>query len=73
MGKSLGYKMEQLDVLEGGYIPQAFGDMEEEQAHIRKLFAEVAKGTKALPIVILHTPTVANSPQPKDDPNAGAK
>lgn len=62
MGKDLDYKMEQLDVLEGGYIPQAFGEMEEDQMAIRKLFAEVAKGNKAIPVLVFQAP-----PQPPAD------
>jgi hypothetical protein len=50
MGKNLGYEMEQLDVLEGGYNPTAFGQLEEEQATFRRLIIEVLQGKRSLPI-----------------------
>ncbi|WP_022719872.1 DUF6680 family protein [Rhodopseudomonas sp. B29] len=50
MGKNLGYEMEQLDVLEGGYNPTAFGQLEEEQATFRRLLIEVLQGKRSLPV-----------------------
>lgn len=46
----LGYKMEQLDVLEGGYVPNAWGTVEEEQQHLRKAMLELLSGKIAIKI-----------------------
>jgi len=57
MATILGYKIEQLDIIAGGYIPQWLVDVESEQQAIRRLFAEIAAGSKSLPIEITRLPT----------------
>ena len=52
MAKSLHIKVEQLDIFEGGYVPQMHVDIEMQQTVIRQLFAEIADGKRALPIEI---------------------
>ena len=56
MAKDLGYDMEQLDVLEGGYLPQAWGKIEEDNTAIREALADIARGKKALPVVVFPLP-----------------
>jgi hypothetical protein len=50
MGESLGYKFEQLDVLDGGYTPQGWISTEQEQQQLRQLLLEVLSGRRALPV-----------------------
>lgn len=50
MAKSLHIHVEQLEIFEGGYIPQGHIDIELEQAAIRRLLTEIADGKRALPI-----------------------
>ena len=50
MAKVLNLKIEQLEIFEGGYFPQASVDLEAQQAAIRKLFTEISEGKRALPI-----------------------
>jgi hypothetical protein len=52
MARSLHIKVEQLDIFEGGYVPQGHVDIEMQQAVIRRLFAEIADGKRSLPIEI---------------------
>jgi hypothetical protein len=56
MAKDLKYDMEQLDVLEGGYLPQAWGKIEEDNTAIREALADVARGKKAFPVIIIPLP-----------------
>jgi hypothetical protein len=52
----LGYRMEQLDVLEGGYTPVAWGNIEDNQRAILKALAELLSGTRTLPVEIIPSP-----------------
>ena len=52
MARSLGFRVEQLDIFEGGYVPQGHVDIEREQAAIRRLLTEIADGKRSLPIEI---------------------
>ena len=62
MSKPLKIEIEQLDMFEGGYFPQASADLEAQQAAIRKLFTEISAGTRGLPISTFQP---AQGPQPK--------
>ena len=57
--KYLGYEMEQLDVLEGGYLPQAWGDAEEEQTALRQAILRLLAGVQPLKVAIEGRPTTA--------------
>jgi hypothetical protein len=48
MAKVLGYDLQQLDVLEGGYYPQGFLDIELEQQVARQALIEVLSGRRPL-------------------------
>ncbi len=52
MGQNLGYAMEQLDILEGGYIPQAMVDDEDEQQKLRRALLKVFDGERAIPVTL---------------------
>ena len=55
IAKNLGYKIEQIDILEGGYLPQAFTDLETEQNAIRRFFVELYLGRRSIPVTITET------------------
>jgi uncharacterized membrane-anchored protein YhcB (DUF1043 family) len=57
IAEDLGYDFEQLDVLEGGYLPMAWGKIEEDQNVIREGLAAVARGEKAFPVIVYPVPT----------------
>ena len=61
IAKHLGIKVEQLDIYSGGYSPQGWIDLENEQSAIRRMFGEIALGQRAFPIVV-HPP---KPPQPE--------
>jgi hypothetical protein len=49
MAKYLGYKIEQLAVLEGGYYPTGWGTSDEQQLALRLGFIELLSGKRSLP------------------------
>lgn len=50
MGKALGYDLQQLELLEGGYYPHGAAEIETEQQALRRLLIDVAAGRRSLPI-----------------------
>ncbi len=65
MGASLGLKLEQLDIYEGGYTPEGWLAVEGEQAAARQMFAQIARGDRAFPIEVTF---ISNPPdQPSQD------
>lgn len=50
IARRLGLKIEQLDIYHGGYSPQGWIDLENEQAAIRRLFGEIAIGRRGFPV-----------------------
>jgi hypothetical protein len=53
MSKDLGYRHDQLEILRGGYSPVLHGQIEEDQEKIRKLFAGLYDGSKAIPVALI--------------------
>jgi hypothetical protein len=65
MAKDLGYDMEQLDVMEGGYTPSAYGAIENDQKAVLAAMAKVARGEAAIPVVMIATkPQADTTPTP---------
>ena len=60
----LGYEMEQLDVLEGGYIPAGWGTVEGQQQAILQGAQELLAGTRTLKVEIAPTNTVPTNIRP---------
>jgi hypothetical protein len=59
----LKFKVEQLDILEGNYIPQGWNDEEWEQRVVRKSLVEVLGGRR--PILFQpYTPATGTGPYP---------
>ncbi|MDE2228066.1 MAG: hypothetical protein KGL11_03375 [Alphaproteobacteria bacterium] len=52
MSTVIGIDIEQLDIFEGGYIPQRAVDVETQQLAALELLADIAQGKRALPIEI---------------------
>ena len=53
MAKALGFKIEQLEIFEGGYTPQGWADDDLEARIVRRLFVEVAAGRRSFPIAVV--------------------
>ena len=64
MAKVLGYDLQQIDVLEGGYYPQGFVDIESEQQEVRKVLIETLSGRR--PLVV--SPAAPTPPVPFPPP-----
>jgi hypothetical protein len=56
MSRVMGFKMEQLEIFEGGYYPQGAVNTETQQEAIRKMFASIAAGERGMPIEITKVP-----------------
>ena len=52
IAKNLGFKIEQLEIFEGGYSPQGWEDVEREQQLIRHFIIELACGRRSLPVAV---------------------
>ena len=69
MAMFLGYKLQQLDVLDGGYYPQAYSDLESEQQAVRRGMIEVLSGHRPLLVSPgAPTPPAPFPPPPTPDP-----
>jgi hypothetical protein len=66
MGKEVGYSMEQLDILEGGYLPQGIVAEEEDQQRLRQALLSVLSGAQPLSIGI--AAPLHNVPAPQQAP-----
>lgn len=64
IGRQLGFRIEQLEIFEGGYTPQGWGTLEDEQAAVRKLFADIAVGRRLFPIGVYRFPTAEQEQRP---------
>lgn len=63
MSQVLGFKLEQLDILDGNYIPQGWSDEETEQRIIRRSLIQVLGGQR--PVLFQpYNPAVGNGPYP---------
>jgi hypothetical protein len=60
----LGYEMQQLDVLDGGYYPQGFADFDAEQQIVRKLLIEVLSNKRPLSVSTISIPPAPYPPPP---------
>jgi hypothetical protein len=58
MSKKLRIKIEQLDILDRVYYPIGLASMENDQDAIRRLFADIASGRRALPIIAYPPPPI---------------
>lgn len=66
MATALGYNLQQLDVLEGGYAPQRYADLEQEQQLVRHLLIEVLSARRPLAVA----PAAPTPPSPFPPPPA---
>lgn len=69
IAKDLGYQLGQLDVLEGGYYPQGFADIDLEQRAVRRALIDVLSGNRPLTV----SPAGPTPPFPFPPPPAPAK
>lgn len=53
MAKALKFKIEQLEIFEGGYTPQGWGDVETAQRIARQYLVDLYEGKKALPMALV--------------------
>lgn len=63
IGRNLGVRMEHFDILEGAYYPEGAAVAEWEGNAVRRLFAEIATGHRALPIAVTQFPAMQDGGQ----------
>ncbi len=63
MATVLGIALEPLDVLEGGYTPEAFGTIDNELRIIREYLVRLSWGERTIPIEIKNLPQNQNNPE----------
>lgn len=68
MGKDVGYSLEQLDILEGGYLPRWVVDSAEEEKFTRRKLLEVLSGNQPLTVVMQGAPYVPGPFNPPPPP-----
>jgi hypothetical protein len=64
MAKVLKFKVEQLEIFEGGYTPQGWQDIETEQMIVRRLFADIGAGRRVFPIGVFYFPGQSDASTP---------
>ena len=69
IAKSLKFQIDQLDIFQGGYLPEGWADEDRQQRALRLLLIELLRGNRGLPItpVINPTPQMPFPPPPKID------
>ena len=67
ISNAIGFKIEQLEIFEGGYTPQGWDDVDTENSAVRRLFAEISAGKRLFPIGVFHFP--GQHGDGSDDPN----
>lgn len=67
IARSLGHKYKELDILRGGYYPEAFGVMEEQQAVIREFIVGLRQGKLLLPVGVVDYTKAATPPEVGED------
>lgn len=61
MARTLNFKIEQLEIFEGGYTPQGWEDELLEQRMARSFILDLYRGQTALPVVVISAPNAAAS------------
>ena len=57
IAQALNYKVEALDIFEGGYSPQGWANIEMQQETIRRYVVDLYLGKRALPVFVLNADT----------------
>jgi len=68
MGESLGYHFDKVTLKRNAYYPKGWGDIEAEQAAVRKLFLEVLNGKRKLPVGVFSETFPGLADERKDGP-----
>lgn len=53
IAKQLGFRVEQLEIFEGGYTPQGWQNIELEQSVIRRFFVDLYLGRRVVPVGVV--------------------
>jgi hypothetical protein len=66
IGRALGYELQQLDTLDGGYYPEGLADIETEQQAVRRALIQVLTGNR--PLIVSPSAPTPPSPFPPPPP-----
>jgi hypothetical protein len=68
MGKALNFSnLEQLDIMTGGYTPQGWADIEQQQQILRYLLIDLLNGNRGIPISPVNPTAQGLYPPPPDE------
>jgi hypothetical protein len=70
MGESLGYHFDKVTLKRNAYYPKGWGEVEVEQAAVRKLFLEVLNGKRKLPVGVFAETFPGLADEKKDGPDS---
>ncbi|MDS1135976.1 DUF6680 family protein [Nitratireductor indicus] len=56
IAKALNFKIEQLEIFEGGYSPQGWQNIENEQWAVRRYIIDLALGRRVVPVALINIP-----------------
>jgi hypothetical protein len=70
MGRLLGFDFDKTHIKNQSYYPQGYGDLEGEQAELRRALIEITTGKRALPMWIANLPTQEPPTAPPPSPPA---
>ena len=73
MAKALDYKIEALDIFEGGYSPEGWGYVEDQQEIMRRYFVELYFGQRALPVVVYNNEPKTDQASDSNNPESAAE
>lgn len=70
MAQALGYSFDKVAIKRGHYFPKGLGDIESDQAIIRRGFSEIFQGKKAFPVLAFLPPPLENNKINEPNPRA---
>lgn len=65
MGRHLGFNFDKTHIKNQSYYPQGYGDLEEQNATVRRSLLEILSGNRSLPMWVVNLPNQASVTTPE--------
>lgn len=69
MGRHLGFNFDKTHIKNQSYYPQGYGDLEEQNAAVRRSLLEILSGNRSLPMWVVNLPDQASVATPEHQAN----
>lgn len=69
MGRHLGFNFDKTHIKNQSYYPQGYGDLEEQNAAVRRSLLELLSGSRSLPMWVVNLPNQASVATPENQAN----